>query len=756
MSLPILADHNPSGQIRKSKNGKRRAVVLVSVQLLLIAHIGLWLLSKKYGWFGGQTITPVEPSESMDFVKSGLVNAGLIFFSLALLGTLIFGRWFCGWGCHIVMLQDFCGWIMKKCGVRPKPFRSRFLIYVPLILALYMFIWPAAYRWGLLPLDAWMADKWGAGHWAVAGLRGAFNVFDVPLGRRPPAWEMSVQLTTSDFWRTFAKVAVAIPFLFVCGIAVVYFLGAKGFCTYGCPYGGFFAPLDKFATGRILVTDACEGCGHCTAVCTSNVRVHEEVREYGMVVDPGCMKCMDCVSVCPNDALYFGFARPAIVKGPAKNQAPKRIFDLTLGEEFAAALVFLLTFLCVRGVYGAVPMLMAAGLAGITTFLVWKAWRVVRDPNVTLHRFQLKLKGLIRPAGYVFLASVGLLLALVAHSGAVNAMVTLAGRQEMQVTINPEAIFSANPQPLSPEMAAHADRAIALYRRASSIREGGIALLGAWQPDIDMKVARLLSAKLDFVSAEHTLRRAIERDGPSDLFCSSLAWMLAGQRRSTEAMLYAKSIATDHAHFNDTADAYVQLMARAQDMASAEEMLRLVIDRDGPNDRFCSNLMLVMQEQSRAGDALQYGKKLLLEQRDFLLTLNLFVNMAGATGDTQMIIELCRARLAKFPDHLYTMRWLAVVLRQSDALDESLALTKRTIELDPDNSAGRQYLIATLMDFGRIDEAIEAGSAALKRLPDDIALNSMMADMLENSNRAAEAAPYRKKAEKLQAAAALH
>ena len=27
----------------------------------------------------------------------------------------------------------------------------------------------------------------------------------------------------------------------------------------------------------------------------------------GMVVDPGCMKCMDCVSVCPNDALYFGF-----------------------------------------------------------------------------------------------------------------------------------------------------------------------------------------------------------------------------------------------------------------------------------------------------------------------------------------------------------------------------------------------------------------------------------------------------------------
>ena len=60
---------------------------------------------------------------------------------------------------------------------------------------------------------------------------------------------------------------------------------------------------------RIRVTDACAGCGHCTAVCTSNVRVHEEVRDYGMVVDSGCMKCLDCVSVCPNDALYYGAGR---------------------------------------------------------------------------------------------------------------------------------------------------------------------------------------------------------------------------------------------------------------------------------------------------------------------------------------------------------------------------------------------------------------------------------------------------------------
>src|SRR5262245_43806330 len=133
--LPVLADHSAHGKIRPSKSGRRRAIVLATVQILLLAHIALWMLSRKYGWFGGKTITPIEPSESMQFTKNGMINAGLIFFSLALLSTLVLGRWFCGWGCHIVMLQDFCGWIMKKCGVRPRLFRSRFLMYVPLVLA---------------------------------------------------------------------------------------------------------------------------------------------------------------------------------------------------------------------------------------------------------------------------------------------------------------------------------------------------------------------------------------------------------------------------------------------------------------------------------------------------------------------------------------------------------------------------------------------------------------------------------------------
>src|SRR3954467_10257272 len=128
------------GGIKKSKTSRWRAAVLAFVNLFMVAHVIQW-------WITGRTVSPIEPSETMHTLQRGALNAGFIFFTLAILATLIFGRFICGWGCHILALQDFCAWLLKKMGINPKPFRSRLLIYVPLIAALYMFVWPTAYRY---------------------------------------------------------------------------------------------------------------------------------------------------------------------------------------------------------------------------------------------------------------------------------------------------------------------------------------------------------------------------------------------------------------------------------------------------------------------------------------------------------------------------------------------------------------------------------------------------------------------------------
>ncbi|MEO7673444.1 MAG: tetratricopeptide repeat protein [Pyrinomonadaceae bacterium] len=375
IELPVLKNSPKSG-IRKSGTSRWRAVALITLQLLMVAHIIQWR-------FMGTTITPIEPSETMYTLQSGAINAGFVFFTLAILATLIFGRFVCGWGCHILALQDFCAWLLKNMGLTPKPFRSRLLVFVPLIAALYMFVWPTALRYFKGPAT------------------------------EPLIPQFTNHLITTEFWATFPPVWVAIPFLFVCGFMTVYFLGSKGFCTYGCPYGGFFSLADKVAPGKIRVTDACNQCGHCTATCTSNVLVHAEVKQYGMVVDTGCMKCMDCISVCPNDALYFGFGKP----GVAVKQSIAKNYSLTWPEEALAAVIFSLSFLAVWDIYQLVPMLMALGIAAVTTFLALRAVRLFGAGDLSFYRSNLKTSGAITRSGWAFLGFAVLWIGVNAHSG---------------------------------------------------------------------------------------------------------------------------------------------------------------------------------------------------------------------------------------------------------------------------------------------------------------------------------------------------
>jgi polyferredoxin/tetratricopeptide (TPR) repeat protein len=393
--------------------------------VVVAAHVTHFLVA-------GRTLSPVEPSESMYTLELGWVNAGFIFFAVALLSTVLFGRFFCGWACHIVALQDLCGWALRKLGIRPRPFRSRLLVFVPLGVGLYMFVWPTVRR--LL-----------VAHTSFPGFQN--------------------HVMTDGFWDTFPGPTIAVLTFLTCGFAVVWFLGNKGFCTYGCPYGAFFAGMDRLALGRIVVSDACDQCGHCTATCTSNVRVHEEVARHGMVVSPGCMKCLDCVDVCPKGALSFGFRAPSLARKVRGGTA--RVFDrsvlhaasfaaaflailaaasgafgawlvvvagalavltvvlvarrrgdfhLSLSEELFAAAVFVASILAFRGLYDGPPLLMSAGLAAITAFVALKLYQLVKDPNVRLQNLSLKLGGRVRRAGWVFAVAAVAWVAFGGHS----------------------------------------------------------------------------------------------------------------------------------------------------------------------------------------------------------------------------------------------------------------------------------------------------------------------------------------------------
>jgi len=475
--------------LRPSKNGRWRALVLIGVHALVAVHVAHWM-SK------GTTLSPLEPSEAMEFSKRDLVNAGFVFFGLTILSTLLLGRWFCGWACHLVALQDASLWLLKRLGIRPKPLRSRLLAFVPAIAALYMFAYPLAYR-------VWHGLELG-----------------------PPR----VALTRADFWATFPPWPVALATFVVCGFATVYFLGAKGFCNYACPYGAIFGLVDRFAPGRIRVTDACEGCGHCTATCSSNVIVHEEVRQFGMVVDPACMKCLDCVSVCPKEALYFGFGKAAGARAKQKGQRSRP--GVSWGEEGLLAALFLAAFFVYRGLYGVVPFLFALGIAGVLAFLFAGLVRMLRRRDASLLGRSLRKGGRPTRTGVVFALAAGALLVLSAHSAVIQYHAYRSAAAFDELRDRREAFLDDPQQALAGEERARAERGLASARLVRSLgllpTPGNelelvwLALFTGAPQDFEDGVRALASGTSEFASMRFDLARFLaargrDRDAASEL-----------------------------------------------------------------------------------------------------------------------------------------------------------------------------------------------------------------------------------------------
>ncbi|MCH8251970.1 MAG: tetratricopeptide repeat protein [Planctomycetes bacterium] len=393
VTLPVVEPAAGHGQSRLAgRPGRRnyarwRAISLSLVYIAFALHILHWKLT-------GQTLAPLELNEVMYTLELGIITAGFLFMSFLVLGTMVFGRFFCSWACHILVLQDFCAWILRKLGIRRKPIRSRLLLFVAPLTALYMFVWPQVVR-------MWHDQ--------------AFPTFHFATDRQ--GWASFV---TNHFWRNLPSAGVIVLTFFICGFLIVYLLGSRTFCTYVCPYGAIFSLADRFAVGRILVSDACKQCGTCTAACTSGIRVHEEVKQHGMIVNPACMKDLDCISACPEEALHYGLAKPSLLKSMKSGGRFGLKYDFSFREELLIASVFLFVLLSFRGLYSTVPFLLSLAIGAIVAYWSVIATRMLTKPNVRFGSFGVKRVGRITPVGRLFVVSSIALAAFVVHSGFVR------------------------------------------------------------------------------------------------------------------------------------------------------------------------------------------------------------------------------------------------------------------------------------------------------------------------------------------------
>jgi len=380
------APGRPAAPPGARRNARIRALCLLSVYLLMIVHLVHWKVS-------GRTLAPLELNEVMYTLELGIVTAGFLFMALAVVATLVFGRFFCGWGCHMLALQDLCAWLLRKFSMRPRILRSRLLLWVPVVALLYMFAWPQVTR-------VMEGRPWSKLH----------------LATDQSGWASFI---TENFTRNLPGPGIMLLTFALCGFAIVIVLGSRSFCRYGCPYGVLFGLVDRLAPGRIRAAGGCQMCGTCTAHCTSHVRVHEELARYGTVVDPNCLRDLDCVKLCPNDAIRYGFGAPALfplLGGRRGETAVLKPKAFSLPEELGLLLILVACMFIFRGLYDLVPFLMTIGLGLVVAACLIFALRVFRRSEVRFIGLTLKSDGRVLLAGHAFLLFCLLLLGLCAHS----------------------------------------------------------------------------------------------------------------------------------------------------------------------------------------------------------------------------------------------------------------------------------------------------------------------------------------------------
>ncbi len=347
-------------------------------------HIAHWKIS-------GNTIAPLEFNEVLYTLHLGIITAGFIFMVITMIATLVAGRFFCSWMCHMLALQDASEWILKKMRIKPVAIRSRTLLWIPFILMAYLFIWPQIER---VYLD--------------------LPSIEFQMMGEEDGW---ASFMTNNFWRNLPGIGITLFTFFICGFAIVYLLGSRSFCQSACPYGALFFIADKIAPGKIKLTGDCNQCGICTSVCSSHIQVHKEIKHFGKVVDGNCLKDMDCVQACPNDAIKFGFTKPSFFQTLNNIPGEKKRNGLSLKEDLMLLTLFVILLFAYRGLYDSVPLLLAVALSIIIAAMIVLGFRLYSSEYVHLNKLILKHSNNITPKGRLFLLILAGAVIISVHSG---------------------------------------------------------------------------------------------------------------------------------------------------------------------------------------------------------------------------------------------------------------------------------------------------------------------------------------------------
>ena len=313
-----------------------RISCLIILHIMILLHIYV---------FGDSVIGSIDFQEFFhSFIKNGIINAGVILVFIAFITTLIFGRFFCGWGCHFGAIQELSWWLLKKINIKPQTINSRLVFILPFLMLIYFYITPNLYY---AIINPWSQPK--------------------------------IQLAYPGIWAFLPGFLIGTLTFFIDGFLIVYFLGRKGFCRFICPWGAFLKIPNTFAMYKVRKTGDCINTNICTKGCPVAIDVSYEINNYGKVANTNCTSCLICISDCPNNALSYQFINPLkenlkisdyFYKNDSyQNNKIKDTFKSIRKYDFWFLLITLIFGFSIDGLYG-MGHFLSFGIALIFSFIL--------------------------------------------------------------------------------------------------------------------------------------------------------------------------------------------------------------------------------------------------------------------------------------------------------------------------------------------------------------------------------------------------
>jgi ferredoxin len=228
-------------------------------------------------------ILELDPLTALATVLStGTFYANLAWALIAIVLTLIVGRFFCGFACPLGTIHQFTGWVARRGQAPPLNVEANrhrrlqaikyYLLAFFLVLALM-----GSVQTGLIdPLPL---------------LHRSVNLTLAPIA------DKGVHVL-SDEPRFYASAwLIGVLFLAIVGLNLVL---PRFFCRFICPLGALFGLLSRFTPWRIGKTsDKCGDCRICEEYCEG------ACRPSGKIIGSECVMCFNCLDRCPAGRVTF-------------------------------------------------------------------------------------------------------------------------------------------------------------------------------------------------------------------------------------------------------------------------------------------------------------------------------------------------------------------------------------------------------------------------------------------------------------------